>query len=138
MDIHYVAVGIATVLQFIVGAVWYMPLFGKLWGRIHGFDTLSPEVQAQAQKDMMPLLLVQFVVTIVTTVVLAMFIGALPASWNPYGIAGFVWLGFVLPTQISAVIFGGTKPEWVVKKIAVASGASFVCLMVAAAVLSMV
>ena len=79
MDIHYVAVGIATVLQFIVGAVWYMPLFGKLWGRIHGFDTLSPEVQAQAQKDMMPLLLVQFVVTIVTTVVLAMFIGALPA-----------------------------------------------------------
>lgn len=136
MEINYIAVLAATVLQFIIGAVWYMPLFGNLWGRMHGFDTFSPEVQKEMQKGMTPLLITQFIITLATSFVLAMFLGALPASWNPYGIAGFVWLGFVLPTQISAVIFGGTKPEWVVKKIAVAGGGSLVCLMAAAGVLS--
>lgn len=137
MEINYIAVLVATVVQFIIGAIWYMPVFGKLWGRMHDFDTLSPEAQAEAYKKMPPMLVIQFITTLVTTFVLAMFLGALPASWNPYGIAGFIWLGFVLPTQISAVIFGGTKPEWVMKKILVASGGSLVCLLAAAGVLSM-
>jgi hypothetical protein len=137
MEINYMAVLVATIVQFIIGFIWYMPLFGKLWGRMHGFDTLSPEAQKEAQSKMMPLLVTQFLVTIVTSTVLAMFMYALKGMWNVYGIAVFAWLGFVLPTQISAVIFGGTKPEWVMKKIAVASLGSLVCLVVAAAIISM-
>lgn len=136
MHISYVALAIATVLQFIFGAIWYTPLFGKVWGRIHGFDLLSPDVQKEMQKGMAPLLMVQFVLTIVTTVIFALFVAGLPRDWNIYGIAVFIWLGFVLPTQMSAVIFGGTAPQWIVKKIAIAGGAALGCLLIAAAVLA--
>ena len=135
MTIHYGAVVVASVLQFIVGAIWYMPLFGKLWGKIHGFETQTPETQEKMKKGMMPLLAVQFVVTVVTTFVFALLLGGFPADWNIYGLAFFFWLGFVVPTQVSAVIFGGIQPQWIVPKIAVMAGGSLICLEVAAAVL---
>ena len=135
MDINYLAVAVASVAQFIIGAIWYMPLFGKLWGRIHGFDMVSPEAQAAMRKGMWPLLVVQFIATIVTTIVLAIFIAFLPESWNIYALAGFFWIGFVVPTQISAVLFGGTKPEWVITKILVMAGGSIICLEVAAIII---
>ncbi|MEO5927474.1 MAG: DUF1761 domain-containing protein [Patescibacteria group bacterium] len=135
MNINILAVLIATVLQFIIGFIWYGPLFGGLWGKIHGFDKLSKDVQQAMMKKMMPLYATQFLVTIVTTVVLGLMMGGLPSEWSTYGIAGFFWLGFVVPTQVSAVVFGGTDPKWIVKKIAIMAGASLLCLEVAAVVL---
>ncbi len=135
MSLNFIAIVVATVLQFIFGAVWYSALFGKLWGKIHGFDTLSKEVQARMMSEMGPYYTVQFLVTILTTIVLAIFIEYVPQNWNPYGMAFFFWIGFIVPTQVSAVIFGGTPREWIVKKIAVQAGAAFGCLQIAAAVL---
>lgn len=138
MEIDYIAIGVATVLQFVAAAVWYTGIFGKLWGKMHGFENVPPEEQKVMQKKMMPFLALQLVLTLVTTFVFALFVTGLSTlSWNVYGIAGFVWLGFVVPTQASAVIFGGTPPQWVVKKIAVMSGSSLAGLMIAAAVLQM-
>ena len=115
-----------------------MPIFGKLWGKIHGFDLVPKEEQARMMKGMWKLLLVQFIMTIVTTWVFALLLAGFPSDWNIYGLAFFFWLGFVLPTQVSAVIFGGTPPQWVVTKIAIASGASFFCLEIVAAVLNLI
>jgi hypothetical protein len=136
MDLNYLAIFVAAVAQFVVGAIWYTPLFGGLWGRMHGFDKLAPETQKQMQGKMMPLLATQFVMSVITSGVLALFIAALPAGWNVYGMAGFFWLGFIAPTEVSAVIFGGTEPRWVMPKIAVSVGGSFATMMVAAAVLA--
>ena len=134
MNLNYVAILVATIAQFAVGALWYSALFGKLWGKIHGFDKLSKEVQDKMMKSMGPLYGVQFFVTLITSFVLALFVANLP-TWNAFGMAGFFWLGFVVPTTVSGVIFGGTDPKWIVKKISVQIGASLVCLQVAAAVL---
>lgn len=136
MELNYVAIGVATVAQFIMGAVWYMPIFGRTWGAMHGYDKLSPEEQDKAQKGMGPYLVAQFVGTLVTTFVLALFMAGLLAEWNAFGIAGFFWLGFVVPTQASAVMFGGTPKEWMCKKIAIMASGSLVNLMIAAAALS--
>lgn len=137
MTLNYLAIIVATVVQFIIGAVWYMPLFGRAWGKIHGFGDLSKEDQGKAQKEMIPYLGIQFVTTLITTFVLALFIAGLPPEWNTYGIAGFFWLGFVVPTQIPAIMFGGTKKEWMVKKALIMAGASLCCLLAAAAILQM-
>ncbi len=136
MELNYGAIMLASVIQFVIGGIWYMPMFGDTWGKIHGFDRKSKEAQAAMKKGMAPLLGVQFLVTIVTTSILALFMQALPHDWNAYGMAGFFWLGFVLPTQISAVIFGGTDPKWVRTKISIAAGGSLVSLEAAAAVLA--
>lgn len=135
MELNYTAILIASVLEFVVGAIWYSFLFGKLWGRIHGFDKLPKATQQKMMKEMGPYYAVQFFITVITTFVLALFIGALPKGWNVFGMAGFFWLGFVVPTQISSVIFGGTPAKWIVSKVAVQAGASFLCLQVAALVL---
>lgn len=133
MNINFVAVLIATVAQFIVGAVWYSVLFGKLWGRIHGFDKLPKATQQKMMKEMGPYYGMQAVVTLITSVVLALFIYNQP-EWNAYAMAAFFWIGFVVPAQVSAAIFGGTDRKWLVKKIAVQAGASLACLEIAAVV----
>jgi|GEM_PF-604787 len=137
MELHYVAIAVATVVQFVIGGVWYMALFGKLWGKIHGFDSLSAEAQKNAQKHMMPLLGVQIGLTVVTSCVLDVLLVGMPAGWNVFGFASCIWFGFVMPAQVSAVIFGGTEPRWVVKKIAVSIGASLCCYLAAAAVFTL-
>lgn len=134
MSLNYIAIALAAILQFACAAAWYI-YFGKVWGQIHGFDKLPKAVQQKMMNSMGPIYLVQFLVTVVTTFVLALFLAALPQSWNPYGMAGFFWLGFVVPTQISSVIFGGTESKWILKKIAIQAGASLLCLEVAAVVL---
>lgn len=129
------AVIVAAVAQFIVGAIWYMPLFGKLWGKIHGFDRKDKKTQVEMQRQMMPLLGIQLVMASATAYILALLIDVLPNE-NPYNLAVWMWFGFALPTQVSAVIFGGTASKWIVKKIAIMGGGAFVCYMIAAWVLS--
>ena len=87
-------------------------------------------------KSMGPLLGMQFVVTILTTTVLTVLLAGTISDWSAYAFAGLIWLGFIVPTQISAVLFGGTEPRWVATKITIMAGGSFGCMMIAAAVLS--
>jgi len=134
--LNYPAIIVASIAQFVVGAIWYMPLFGKLWGRIHGFDKVAPETQKEMMKGMPPFLALQFAGTVVTTTVFSLMVWGLPAEWNLFGIAAFLWLGFVVPTQVGAVIFGGTEPRWFVKKILIMAFGSLACLQAMAAVFS--
>lgn len=137
MDVNYVAIIVAALLQFIFGAIWYTPVFGQLWGKIHGFDKVPKDVQKEMMKKMGPFLVLQFVVTVVTTSVLAVLLTSTTSDWSAYAFAGLLWLGFIVPTQISAVVFGGTEPRWMVTKISIMAGAALGCMMIAAAVLSM-
>jgi hypothetical protein len=134
MELNYTAILVATIAQFIFGAIWYMPIFGKTWGKIHGFDQVPAEKQKEMMKGMWKLLVVQFIFTLITTVVFALLLKGFPLEWNIYGLAFFFWLGFILPTQAAAVIFGGTKPEWVMTKIAIAAGAALGCMEIIAIV----
>jgi len=137
MELNYLGIVVATVAQFIFGFVWYGPLFGKIWGQIHGFDKLPKEVQQKMMKEMGPFYGLQVLVTVITTVVLAVMLKNLTA-WNPYFLGGLLWFGFVLPTQVSAVVFGGTDKKWMLPKITIQAGASFCCLMIATLVLSFI
>lgn len=134
MELNYLAILLAVAAQFGVGFVWYGPLFGKLWGKIHGFDKLSKETQDKMMKEMGPYYGLQLLVTAITTVVLAIFITNL-SGWNPYGMAFFFWLGFVVPAQVSSVIFSNTPKEWMFTKIGLQAGAALVCYEAAAAIL---
>ncbi len=138
MEINYLAIVLAAVAQFIVGGIWYMPLFGKMWGQIHGFDQTAPEVQKQMQKEMMPMLVVQFVLALITSVVFGILVAYASSNWSLYSLAGLCWLGFAAPSQTSLVIFGGTEPKWVVKKILIAIGGSLACYLAMALVFALV
>jgi hypothetical protein len=136
MEVNYIAVLAATVAQFIFGAIWYMPIFGKIWGKIHDFDQVSPEKQKEMTKKMMPLLVVQFVFTFITSWVFLVIWNNFGGDMNIYAVAVYFWFGFILPTQAAAVIFGGTKPNWVVTKTAIMAGAGLINMLIAAFVFS--
>ncbi len=134
MMINYLAVFVATAVQFIIGGAWYMGIFRNQWGEIHGYNSLSKEEQEKAQKGMGTQLGLQVLFTFITSFVFALLVAGFPAEWNIFGLAGFFWLGFVVPTQASAVMFGGTEKKWMVRKTAIMASGSLACLEAAAAV----
>jgi len=134
MNINIWGVILATLAQFAVGSLWYSVLFGKLWGQMHGFDKLSKEKQKEMASKMGPFYGLQLVLTAITVVALAKMLIVLP-DYSPYMLGLVVWVGFIVPTQISAVVFGGTEPKWMFTKSAVMAGAALACTMAGVAVL---
>jgi len=136
MEINFVAVLAATVVMFAVGAFWYMVPFSKIWGEMHGFSKLSKEKQKEMQSQMGPYYGLQLLVTLISAFVLAHFIAAQPnVEW--YKIASWLWLGFIVPTTVSGVVFGGTEGKYVMRKIVIMIGGSLVCTLTGAWVISL-
>ena len=132
MNINFLLILIVSVVQFIVGAIWYMPVFGTLWGKIHGFDKQTPETQKEMQKGMLPYLLIQFAMTFITNLVLVILLTALKGgSMTPVYTCFLVWVGFIATTQVVTVLFGGDKKEWMLTKVGIIISHQFVNFMIA-------
>ena len=136
MEINLLSVLAATVVMFAVGAFWYAVPFQKAWGKIHGFDKLTEAEQDKLMSEMGPTYGAQLVVTIISAFVLAYFI-SLPTDLSPYQLAFWLWLGFVMPAQVSAVLFSQTASNMKVLQIAIMSGEALVRLLLAAWVISL-
>jgi hypothetical protein len=73
-------------------------------------------------KDMWKFMVTEFSLTFVMTFCL-FFIAKASESLTIAIIATFIlWFGFILPTTISNVIWGGDHKKWMIKKIAISSG----------------
>lgn len=136
MEVNFLAVLAATGAMFIAGAIWYMPIFGGLWGRIHGFEKQSKKEQEKAQKDMLPLLGIQAVMTGMVAYGMAWMMASLPNE-SAYALAFWTWLTFMFPPLVGAVIFGGTSSKWIIPKIAVMTGGWLVNAILAAFVIGL-
>lgn len=135
-DINLLAVLAATVAQFVVGYTWYGPIFGKFWGKIHGFDKLPKAKQKEMMAEMGPWYGAQLLVTILTAFVVVKLSVLFP-DYSLYTLVSLIWIGFLVPAQASNAIFGGTETKWMLKKIAVQSFGSLACLLVAVAVVQL-
>ncbi len=136
-EINYLAVIVATIAQFIFSAIWYMPLFGKVWGEMHGFDKIAPEKQKQMQGEMWKLLIPQFIFTLITTIVFAIIIGLVQSDWSIYWLAALFWVGFTLPTQAAVLMFGGSPEGWIIKKLTISTICSLICMEIIALVFTL-
>lgn len=134
--INLMAVLLAAVGQFAFGALWYTALFGDLWGKMHGFDKLPKAKQQEMMKGMNSIYAVQFLVTLISVFVLAKLITLVP-GYSAYTLAFWLWLGFMVPCNVSAVLFGGTENKWIPTKIAVMCGAHIGYLLVAVFILGL-
>lgn len=111
-----------------------MIIFSKLWGRIHEVGKMTKAEMKKAQSQMMPLIALQILITFVTTAVLAKLLNLLTDKSLLYIVIS-LWLGFVVPTQIAAVMFGGTKPKWMLIKSVIMAGGSLACLIIGGVIL---
>ncbi len=139
MEIHPLSIALAVVVQFVLGALWYSPLFfGKWWMDIMEATKLSKEEMQKMQKEMGPFYGLQILLTIIFTLALATLLGTLSnAGFHPYSIAGLIWIGFIVPTQIAGVIWGNTKKKFWAKQIFVMTSYQLVGILLATLILSM-
>jgi len=81
--LNWVAVIVATIAAFILGGVWYGPLFSKAWMKGNGFTSEDLE-----ERNMPKVFGLSFILTFVAALNLALFLGPSTGA-AASGIAGF-------------------------------------------------
>jgi hypothetical protein len=122
--INYWAVLGGAIFLFVMGMIWYGPLFGRQWMRIMGVEHMSKEEMSAMQKQMMPMYIVQILLGLVTSYVLYSFV-----QLSGMGVAmGFwVWLGFTMPMAAGAM--WDTKKGMAMRKFLITAGYQLVTLL---------
>jgi len=111
-NVNYLAVLIAAVAAFIVGAVWY-GTFSKAWIAAQG-KTMESVKQEQAEKVGQMSAFLPFV--FVSNLVMAVVLYGIMKHVGPFTVraalisAAFCWLGFVVTTIATNYAFQGRKP----------------------------
>jgi hypothetical protein len=103
---NYLAIAIATIASFALGALWYGPVFGKTWMKLEGLTMESLKTMPLSAKQAMGLCLVN---TIIMTAVLAWLIGALQITTIGEAVKPMflVWLGLVATNTASDWLWKG-------------------------------
>lgn len=114
VDVNYLAVLAAGVVNMVIGFLWYSPvLFAKPWMKEMGYTKQSMQAD---QKKMGPLYGLSFLAALVMAYVLTHVITFSMSYMGTEAVmtgltTGFwMWLGFVGPVQMTDVIFG--KKSW--------------------------
>ncbi len=136
MTLNWIAIIVLSIAQFAVGSLWFWPLFGKTWMKIHHKTALTKAQEQEMMKGMRKLMLTEFVASILITIALACLVAAIP-TMPGRKIGLMIWIGFVLPMTASNVIRGNDDRKWMCTKIILAAGYRLVSLLTIGYVLSM-
>lgn len=112
------AVFFAALAGFVLGAVWYGPLFGKPWMAMMGFTKDSMKNMSMKPAVAMALGFVAFLLMSYVLAHVLMFASAYDTGTSGVvsGLTGgfWCWLGFVLPVTAGVVLWEGkTWKLWV-------------------------
>lgn len=113
IQVNYIGVIAAGIASMVLGFLWYSPyVLGKQWMKEKG---LTAQKLKSAQKEMGILYGISFVVSLVMAYVLS-HVMALSQNFYNYSMlqtgltsAFFMWLGFIMPVQVTATIFSDDK-----------------------------
>ena len=109
MKINYPAVIVAAILHWILGAVWYGVFSSKFIELMAWTPAQIAAIESQSHtKDY----ILAFLSSLVLTYILAHFVQYTKAVNISGGLqtAFWLWLGFVVTTQLPTVLFEGRKP----------------------------
>jgi hypothetical protein len=102
MKPNYIAVVVAAVVYWLLGAVWYAVLFSKPWMAL---EHMSPE-QAASMNPVLP-----YVITLVLNLVIA-FVLAQICAWRNANTAArgaalgiLIWIGFIGPVTYTTYMY---------------------------------
>lgn len=137
MQINMMAVLVAVVANFILGFLWYTPLFGKAWAQEKGFDTSVKPTGGEMAKGLIFMVIGNFFLAYVFAHDMAAWsyvpgMNEMSQMESIMSAVGFTWLGFFLPGDLSAVAW--EKNSW--KLFAINTGYHFAMLLVAALIIA--
>ncbi len=107
ITINYLAVLVAGIVGMTFGFIWYGPLFGKTWIKLMGFS--QAEMDKAKEKGMAKTYFWAFMMVLLMAYVLAHFVSIVDAitAGNAFQLAFWIWLGFIVTIQASAVLWTG-------------------------------
>ncbi|MGE0590609.1 MAG: DUF1761 domain-containing protein [Cyclobacteriaceae bacterium] len=137
LPINYMAILIAVVANFVLGFLWYTPLFGKAWAKEMGFDMSVKPSGGEMAKGMIIMVIGNFLMAYVFAHNMAAWtfvpgMNEMPKIGTIMNSAIFTWLGFYLPIDLGAVAW--EKKSW--KLFGINTGYHLAMLLVAAAILT--
>jgi len=111
IHLNWLAILVAVVASFALGAIWYGPLFGKVWAKAMGFADTKPAGAEIAKGSIINIIGAFLMAFVLANNVL----GWRPSAWGRgsddapyiYGFfaAFFSWLGFVVPILLNGPAF---------------------------------
>ena len=136
MNINMMAVIVAVIANFVLGFVWYTPLFGKAWAKEMGMDTSVKPAKGEMARGMIFMVIGNFFMAYVFAHNMAAWsyvpgTEEMGMAGNVMSAAGFTWLGFYLPVDLGAVAW--ERKSW--KLFGINTGYHFMTLLVAALIL---
>lgn len=139
IEINYTAILIAVVANFLLGFIWYTPLFGKVWAREMGFDTSVKPTGGQIAKGLIIMVIGNFLMAYVFAHNMAAWtfvpgMDQMPAFGVILNSAIFTWLGFYVPVDLSTVAW--ESRSW--KLFFINTGYHLAMLLVAATILTLI
>ena len=116
MHINMMAVLAAVAANFVLGFIWYTPLFGKAWAKEKGFDTSRKPTGGEMAKGLSFMIFGNFLMAYVFAHNMMAWTyvpgsAEMSVSSNILNSAIFTWLGFYVPIDLSAVAW--EKNSWI-------------------------
>lgn len=119
MEINYWAIFLCAIVAMILGAIWFGPLFGRIWIRVVGANPNDLVARKKMQQRAGPLYLVQFLLSLFQIWVLVFFIRGwgvhtigMPPTFFENSI--WIWAAFVVPTLAGTCMWNNesAKVSW--------------------------
>jgi len=109
VPISYVAVFVAAVANFILGGLWFGPLFGKMWAKLSGMtDAMMEEAKKKGMGKSYALMFIGSLIMAYTLAHALVFASTYlhVYGWSAGVMAGFWnWFGFIAPVTIGVVLW---------------------------------
>jgi hypothetical protein len=95
----------------VIGAIWYGPLFGKVFMRAQGWDKRSKEERENLMRGMALRYAAQFVASVITFYTLSLIVYGLgiPGVAGGLEVALVIWFGFVVMTKFGDSLWTGNR-----------------------------
>jgi hypothetical protein len=137
MHINIMAVLAAVAANFVLGFIWYTPLFGKVWAKENGFDTNQKAKGGEIARGMIFMVIGNFFMAYVLahSIIAWSFVPGvkeMSATSNILNSAIFTWLGFYVPVDLNTVAW--ERKSW--KLFGINTSYHFLTLLVASSILT--
>jgi hypothetical protein len=106
LDINWLGVIVAAVATFVLGGVWYGPLFGKVWRAAEG----RPDPDPTQAKHPVFVYGLSFVLMLIAAAVLAVAVGPDPSIDRSFVVGLVVGVGWVATSFGVNYLFAGRRP----------------------------
>ncbi|MBI2451491.1 DUF1761 domain-containing protein [Candidatus Pacearchaeota archaeon] len=107
VQVNYLAILVSAIASFVLGWIWYGPLFGKTWMKESGIT--RQQIAQAKKKGMTAQFSVAFISSLVMAFILAHFVKyASTANYTEaISLVFWLWLGFIATIMLGSILWEG-------------------------------